>query len=142
MGSLTVVLDTNTIISAIGWGGKPWDCLQGCLQAEVRLVGSDDTIAEFHRVMEYEHLPFTEAERMLYPLFLAYAMRSVVPSNRVHAISEDPDDNMFLELALEAEADFIVSGDQHLLDLDTFRGTSICSPSEFLERPAVKELRE
>lgn len=122
MGAFTVVLDTNTIISANGWGGTPWNCLAVCLQDELHLTGSSDTIAELHRVMGYGHLPFTATERVLYPLFLAYSMRVVTPRTRVRAIPADPDDNIFLEVALEAGADYLVSGDSHLLDLDAFRG--------------------
>lgn len=142
MGSLTVVLDTNTIISAIGWGGKPWECLRLCLQDDVDFVGSDDTIGELHRVMGYEHLPFSDTERVLYPLFLAYAMRVVRPTKAVQAITADPDDDKFLEVALEANADCIVSGDTHLLDLGAFREVEIYSAREFLHRPEVNELRK
>jgi len=47
----------------------------------------------------------------------------------------DPDDEMILECALAAEADYIVSGDKrHLLPLRQFRGIPIVSPSDFLRR--------
>ena len=47
----------------------------------------------------------------------------------------DPDDEMILECALAAEADYIVSGDKrHLLPLRQFRGIPIVSPPDFLRR--------
>ena len=44
----------------------------------------------------------------------------------------DPKDNPFLKLALDVQAGFVVSGDQHLLALEPWRGITICTPSQFL----------
>ncbi|MBU1669552.1 MAG: hypothetical protein KKF41_04730 [Actinobacteria bacterium] len=43
-------------------------------------------------------------------------------------IRDDPADNMFLAHASEAQADFLVTGDEHLLGLKSFEGTAIVSP--------------
>ena len=52
---------------------------------------------------------------------------------RVNVIKRDLSDNKFLEAALEAKADFIITGDHHLLELREFRGVKILSPSDFLK---------
>jgi len=49
-------------------------------------------------------------------------------------IEEDPDDNKILEAALEAKADYIISGDRHLLKLKVFRGIKIAKARQFLEK--------
>ena len=67
-------------------------------------------------------------------------MRVVRPTNAVQAMPADPDDDMFLAVALEANADCIVSGDTHLLDLGAFREVAIYSARELLHRPEVNEL--
>lgn len=46
---------------------------------------------------------------------------------------EDPEDNRVLECALEAEADYIVSGDHHLLSLEEFRGIKIVRAADLLK---------
>ncbi len=51
----------------------------------------------------------------------------------IEAIEEDPDDNMFLSGALYAGAEYIVSGDKHLLNLGFYSGIKIFSPREFLD---------
>jgi predicted nucleic acid-binding protein len=51
----------------------------------------------------------------------------------VNKIADDPDDNVLLACAVEAEADFIVSGDRHLLKEKEFQGTKITGVKEFLE---------
>ena len=49
-------------------------------------------------------------------------------------VEADPTDNKFLEAALFGEADYIVSGDSHLLELKTFRGISILTAREFIKQ--------
>lgn len=49
-------------------------------------------------------------------------------------ITDDPDDNIFLECALEAKAVVIVSGDDHLLKLQGFEGIKLLSPNQFLQQ--------
>lgn len=52
---------------------------------------------------------------------------------KLTVIKDDPKDDKFLECAIEAKADFIVSGDHHLKDLKQFRYIKIVSPTEFLD---------
>ena len=133
MGSLRVVFDTNVLVSAIGFGGKPWNCLVLAFVADVEMITGDAAIAEFERVLGYDRLPFTEAEQEQYPALIRAEATVVDPDASVQLIDDDPDDDLFLEIALEAEAEYIVSGDPHLTELGSFRGIDIVPPSEFLE---------
>ncbi|MDI6758711.1 MAG: putative toxin-antitoxin system toxin component, PIN family [Candidatus Omnitrophota bacterium] len=58
---------------------------------------------------------------------------SIVPSKEIRAVKNDPSDNKFLECAIEAGADYIVSGDKHLKELKEFKGIKIVSTKEFLD---------
>jgi len=51
---------------------------------------------------------------------------------RVRVIKDDPSDDHVLSAALEAEAEYIVTGDRHLLALGSYRGIKIVQPHEFL----------
>jgi len=55
----------------------------------------------------------------------------VEPRVSVKEVKDDPDDNMFLEAALEGEVDYIVSSDQHLLRLGKFKDIPIMMPANF-----------
>lgn len=57
--------------------------------------------------------------------------RIVTPKARIRAVDTDPDDNMILECASAADADVIVSGDSHLLDLGQWRDIRILAPANF-----------
>lgn len=132
MGSLAVVFDTNVLVSGIGWGGKPWECLLLAFIRDVEMVTSEAALDEFERVLGYEHLPFTTEEQRRYPELIRYEATVVTPSEAIEEIDDDPDDDTFLEIAVEADVDYIVSGDPHLKDLGQFRGIDIVSPDEFL----------
>lgn len=59
--------------------------------------------------------------------------RVLNPQKTIRIIAQDPADNRILECALAAGADFIVSGDKHLLRLGRFKDISILSPREFIK---------
>jgi len=58
----------------------------------------------------------------------------VVPITYIVRACRDPQDDKFLELAVNGDADLIISGDDDLLVLNPFRGIPIITPANFLER--------
>jgi len=132
MGSVRVVVDTNTAVSALGFGGTPLTALLRVFGEEMQLVASDATLAEFARVLTYERLPFTPAEQETYPQLFRREADIVTSPPEITALSRDPDDNMFLGCAVGGDASFIVSGDEHLLSLGSFRAVDIVDAATFL----------
>ena len=57
---------------------------------------------------------------------------TIVRPSRTVSVLEDTPDNRILECAAEAEADLIVTGDHHLLDLREFEGIPIVRLADFL----------
>jgi putative PIN family toxin of toxin-antitoxin system len=57
----------------------------------------------------------------------------VAPDFELDAVPSDPDDNRVLECAQAGKADFIVSGDRHLLRIGSFEGIAIVTVRQFLE---------
>lgn len=53
--------------------------------------------------------------------------------SRVFALVDDETDNRILEAAVEGNAHYIVSGDRHLLDLDTVEGIPLLTPTSFID---------
>lgn len=131
MGTLGVVLDTNVLVSALGFGGPPLDVLLRTFDDEVRLLASAATLEELERVMHYDRLPFTEADRVQYLAILRRELDIVDPDSSVE-VARDSDDDRFLDVALEGDADYLVSGDDDLLSLDSYEGTAVVTPDEFL----------
>jgi len=131
---VNIVLDTNALISALGWKkGNPRRIFEKCLFGEYRLVESRNLIEEFTSVMKRPKFDFiSEEEKQEFLIHLLQMCDLVEPKTQIEAIKEDPKDNIVLECAVEGKADFIISGDPHLLKLKEFKGIKILNPKEFL----------
>lgn len=136
---MKVVFDTNVVASASFWRGAPFDCLAAWAQGRCLAVVSSNLLAEYHETVEELRLDYPDRKCVEWVDALTEAAELVFPVERASGATPDPDDEMILECALAAEADFIVSGDKkHLLDLRQYQGIPIVSPAEFLRRLAVK----
>ena len=126
-----VVADTNVLVSALQFGGKPKRLLDVAIDGQVDLVVSEAIIAETLRVLrdKFERASewVAETDRQLRVI-----TRLVQPTESIQAIEADPTDDRILECAVAAEAEVIVSGDTHLLSLGSFRGIPIQRVAEFL----------
>jgi uncharacterized protein len=130
-----VVFDTNVVASASFWRGAPFDCLAAWAQGRCVAVVSSNLLAEYHETVEELSLDYPDRKRVEWVEALTESADLVFPADRATGATPDPDDEMILECALAAEADFIVSGDKkHLLALRQFQGIPIVSPAEFFRR--------
>jgi putative PIN family toxin of toxin-antitoxin system len=71
--------------------------------------------------------------------YLRRISKMVTPTEPVVAVSADPDDDKILACALAAQADAVVTGDHHLLDLGEYRGISVMRVADFLRRAAGQQ---
>jgi uncharacterized protein len=133
-----IVVDTNVLVSGF-MGGNPRRVLREWAKGGFALCVSPAVLAEYERVLaRFDHLS-AEADELLDLISEGENVLRVSPSEAVHAVSADPDDDRFLECAVAAQADAIVSGDRHLLSLLAFRGIPILSPAAFLESLPAEE---
>ena len=58
----------------------------------------------------------------------------IVQTHSQVTVCKDQRDNQVIECAINGEAEYIVSGDIHLLELKTFRGVKIITVSDFLNK--------
>lgn len=131
---MKVVPDTNVLISALFWRGNPYRILRLAIEGKIKLVISEEIIEEVREVlMREEKFELTEEEIETYCTLLRYHAELVNPSKTLRAITKDPDDNKFLECAVEGKADCIVSGDSHLLELGEYKGIKILTPAELIK---------
>jgi putative PIN family toxin of toxin-antitoxin system len=130
---IKVVLDTNILISAVVFGGKPREVLEAAIKGEIQLVLTDEIIGEMKGVLEGKKFQIPGEITDLIIRELKALAEIVKPKRSITIIEKDPEDNRVLECAQEAQADFIVSGDVHLLRIENFKGTKILTPGEFLD---------
>lgn len=129
---ISIVCDTNILLSAIIYGGNPERIIFAAEKGEITLFISPAILLELSRIL---HVKFGWQEYQIREAisYLGKLCTVIKPLKRVIRVRADPSDNCILECALDAKADYIVSGDKrHLLPIKKFRGIPIVSPATFL----------
>lgn len=129
---IKVVFDTNIIIYASFWNGNPYWATQLVLENKIKCFSSQELINEYKHAV-FRDFQISEVQLNIRIKDLLSAITLVNPQEKVFTVIDDPDDNKVLETALEAKADYVVSGDKHLLKLKEFRGIKILTAKEFLD---------
>jgi len=129
---MTIVIDTNVIISALLFGGKPQRVFEMVLKGTVRMAMSKEMLDEIAGVLQGRKFRYPPEMALGIVRELESISDLVVPLRRIEAIRVDPYDNMVLDCAVTAGADCIVTGDAHLLELKEFETIRIVSPAQFL----------
>lgn len=134
---IRTVFDANVFVSALlSPRGFPSRILAAWRAERFHLVISPAILEEIGRVFQYPKIAlrhrWPEAKIRLFLEDLAHLAILTAGEHRLNVIAEDPSDNRYLECAVEGDAEYIVSGDQHLLRLATYQRIKILTPREFL----------
>lgn len=127
-----VVVDTNVLISALGWEGNERKAFRKILDGEFQLVISQKQVNELQRVMNYPKFRFTEEQKFRFLAIISEAAVVIDLPDILKIIVEDPDDNIIIETAIAKNAPYIITGDAHLLKLKEHGKTKIVTASIFL----------
>ena len=136
---LRAVLDSNVLVSAlIRPKGPPGQIVIRLLEEHAfELVTSPAILAEVRRSLAYprvrKYIVASNEELDLWVASLELIADAVEGRLRINAVAEDPDDDKYIVAALEGRAQFIVSGDAHLLVLKAYEGVRIVTPRAFLD---------
>ena len=129
---IKVVIDANIIISSL-WGGKPYDIIRKWAEGNIIMVVSREIMDEYMEVFKRFNLSENEMEELA--VLLANPRHTVLVNtkSKISLIKDDPKDNKFLECAVDGNADYIISGDKHLLNCADFKHCRILRAANFLE---------
>jgi len=120
----------------VAWRGAPWRIVRLIEDGLVEAYATEATIAELRRVLQYARLQPRQREMRQTPdTLLSAVMRMsfiIAPVAIQPVITADPKDDIFLACALAAGAQYLVSGDSHLLDLGQWRGIEMVTVNAFL----------
>ncbi len=134
---IRAVVDTNTLVSGlISPLGAPAGIISHWRQGDFLLLTSPALLAELRRVLKYpriaDRLGWSDEERTQF-LESVKMLALVTPGAlRLPGVTRDPKDDPVVACAVEGKAEFIVSGDQDLLVLGTYRDVRVVTPREFL----------
>ena len=136
--AVRIVADTNVIISALLWDGTPHEILILAEANQVTLCFTQPMLDELSEVLERPKFKKRLQQRRtsveeiiagLVPLVELYA-----PIMASGSVPVDPDDEIFIACALSADVGFLVSGDDHLLNMKQYGKIQILTPAEFLAK--------
>lgn len=130
---MKIVIDTNVFISGLHWNGLPRKVLRFWQDGKFELVSSLSIIQELTRVLMGFKVPMPPEDIAWWEEFILQKAVIVIPKQKLNVVKDDPDDDKFIEAAVEGSAEYIVSKDNHLLKLKTYKKIKIVTPEEFLK---------
>ncbi|HCU56676.1 MAG TPA: putative toxin-antitoxin system toxin component, PIN family [Anaerolineaceae bacterium] len=134
---MIVVLDTSVIISALlSAEGPPaqiidlWEAGVFDVAISTPLLDELKRALDYPQVKKFQKMTPDEINTLLgrWSTLSVY----VEPEVALEVVEDDPDDNRVLECAVAAKANYIISGDKHLLDLGEYRGIEVLPPAGFI----------
>lgn len=129
---MKVVCDTNILVSGILLGGPPREIIRLASRGHVTNFVSAPILRELEAVLSRPKFRLS-SEQVLAMLALVRETSDLVdPNTSLRVITDDPDDDRILEAALCVSAEYIVSGDKHLLDLKEWRNIRIVTAATFM----------
>ena len=135
---MRLVLDTNVVLSGLLWRSHPRRLLDLAKEEAVSLYTSSTLLDELADVLSRGKWTAMLATRQTHAAYLMQrygVLATMVRPERVgRVVAADPDDDHVLACALTAQADLIVSGDKHLLNLGgQYQGISIVTPAQAIQ---------
>lgn len=132
---MRIVLDTNVLVSAmLTGGGAPDFALQLVLQGEVALLADSRILAEYDEVTSRARFKFDDRERRILLDVLANIAEPVI-SKPLRVALPDPDDRLFVEVAIAGGADAIIAGNtRHFIPKRGKLKVTVLSPRQLVDR--------
>jgi|SRR3989344_1024202 len=135
---MKIVLDTNVWLSGIFWDDEASKILEKAEKKEMQIMISEDILSEIVNVLNRE----SKFQKYILNLRLSIEdlLRTILSistlietKTKLDIIKADPKDNIILEAAIDEKVEYVISYDNHLLNMIEFRGIKIISPGEFLK---------
>ena len=131
---MLIVFDINVLVSSLIVKGKPRELWQKAKGKEFTLVFSREMRSDLVNVLRRKKFQkyVTSADIWLFLNDLRMSGKLVPVKSRFRVVAEDSDDDIIIRTAYDAKADYIVSGDRHLLALKEFKGIRIVTVDQML----------
>lgn len=136
MLDLRIILDTNVVINsnhgAHSWGSR---IMQWVIAGELTALLSRQIQNEYSLIAS--RLVPNSTDQQEIKAFLQ-AAEYIDVTSRLHIVRDDPEDDKFFNLAVDGDADVIITDDKHLLEVEQFRNIVVTTPAEFVAWYAAK----
>lgn len=133
---LKVVLDTSVCVAALlSNSGASSRIVKAVLAHHLHHSTTDEILEEIRNVLRREKFKLPAEKQRAFFRLLSDSSHVVTPKDTfLSARCRDPKDEMFLSLARQTEADYLISLDQDLIEVGKIGGTKILTPGDFLKK--------
>ena len=130
---MRIIIDTNIVISGAFFNGLPKTILKSVADEKFDVFISDEILKEYHKSVN--EMLEKDKYHLNFALFEAF-MKSIkmIESKSNVKICRDPDDDKFINCAIDAKAIYIVSGDKDLLTIGQYEDIEILTAKEFYDK--------
>ena len=129
---IKVVFDTNIFVSSIFWkDGNPRKVVDLAIDGKLNSFTSVEILDELGKVLRMDFDASEDEVLRQVSVVLGYS-EPVVVNIRLDIVKNDKDDNKILECAVACRADYIVTGDKHLLELKEYERIKIITAAELV----------
>ena len=131
---IKVALDSNIFISGIIFGGNPRKIIDLIIEGKLRLCISSDILGEIKEVLERDKFGFSPDITRQIIIEIESLSEFITPTKKHSVVKRDSSDNIIIDCAIEANADYIITGDDDLLSLREYNKIKIISARDFLKQ--------
>ena len=130
---MKIVIGTNVVASAVFFGGKPRELLEKLLLHDFDAYISKEILEEYQETIDYLRRQYPTKKISVSLTQIAFACKMIEPKTKVE-VCRDPDDNKFIECAIDSKSLYIVSGDKDLLSIENYHNVEIVTVAAFFRR--------
>jgi putative PIN family toxin of toxin-antitoxin system len=134
---MRIVIDTNVVVSAIFFGGRPKELIEKLVLQKFDAYASVDIVTEYKETVEELCSRFASKPGRIPLTEIISLMKIIEPVTHID-VCRDPDDNKFIECACDAKCLYIVSGDKDLLSVNKYKDVQILTVAEFLDNNSLQ----
>ena len=109
---MRIVLDTNCLLASLSRRGAYFNVWKGLQQGKYTLCVSNEILEEYEEILT-QSTNSVIASNVIQTLLNAPTVEFIEPFYRFNLITQDPDDNKFVDCAIAGNATYIVSNDSH-----------------------------
>lgn len=128
-----VVLDTNVIVSSIIANGKPNKLLRLGIDGRFIIIMSKELLQELISVLRRPKFKITKMEIRDIVSLLIRSSETIAVKSKFKVVREDPEDDIVVNTAIDGKANYIISGDEHLIAISKFKGIEILTVDQMLK---------
>ena len=130
---MKIVVDANIFISSFFWGGNPRRIVERIIAGQDVLFITKEILDEIEDVIRRPKFHAREEEIHYFINSIEELGNRITAKNKIENGSSDKDDNKYIECGIAASVDYIISGDNHLLEIGKYENIEIIDARRYLE---------